>query len=100
MAFAAVTLAPSWAVAAGSLVGSLAGSSFFAGAVAPIERTLAFGLGASPPMLKTFGAPSFVMTGLFNSADPDEPSVGRFAMVGVCRGGCCVAAGAACGCCA
>jgi len=61
----------------------------------PTERTFAFGLGASPPMLRTFGAPSFVVTGLFNSEDPDEPSAGRFAIVGVGRGACCEPADAA-----
>jgi len=92
IALAAVTLAP----ASGT---SFLTSSFLAAGgavVAPMVRTLAFGLGASPPMLSTFGAPSFVVTGLFNSADPDEPSVGRFAIVGVGLGGCCE--DAACGC--
>lgn len=91
IALAAATFAPASAVA---------GVSFFAGVEAagvPIERTLAFGFGASPPMLRTFGAPSLTVTGLFRS--PAEPSAGRFAIVGVCRGACCAAAGAACGCC-
>lgn len=61
-----------------------------AGASPPIDRTLAFGAGASPPMLRTFGAPSFVVIGLLRAADvlagPAEPSVGRFAIDGVCAG--------------
>jgi hypothetical protein len=56
-------------------------------------------LGTSPPMLRTFGAPSFVVIGLFNSADPGEPSAGRFAIVGVGLGACCEVADAAWGCC-
>jgi hypothetical protein len=95
IAFAAATFAPASA-------GASAGVSFFVagGGVAgvPIERTLALGFGASPPMLSTFGAPSFVVIGLLSSAAPAEPSAGRFAMVGVGRVPC--GWGAACGCCA
>lgn len=80
IALAAATLAPA----------SAGGASFFASSFlaaggadgAPIERTLAFGLGASPPMLRTLGAPALTVTGLFKSAD--DASVGRFAIVGVC----------------
>lgn len=95
IAFAAATLAPVSA-------GASAGVSFFVavGGVAgvPIERTLAFGFGASPPMLSTFGAPSFVVIGLLSSAAPAEPSAGRFAIVGVGRGPSCW--DAVCCCCA
>lgn len=91
MALAAVTLEPSSGLAS-SLLSAAAASFFgssFAGAVPPIVRTLAFGLGASPPMLRTFVPPSFATVTLADgSADAAAGSVGRFAMVGVCLGAC------------
>jgi hypothetical protein len=99
---AAVILAPASAGVAAADKDAAAGVSFFVSALGaagtPIERTFAFGLGASPPMLRTFGAPSFVVTGLFNSEELAEPSAGRFAIVGVGFGACCGVADAAWGC--
>lgn len=94
-ALAAVTLAPSSGVDSSLASAGAAsfGSSLGGAEVPPIVRTLAFGLGASPPMLKTFVPPSFAtVTLVVGSGDAAAGSVGRLAMVGgVCLGGwfCC-----------
>lgn len=88
IAFAAVTLAPSSAAASfdSGVASSVFGSSL-AGAVPPIERTLALGLGASPPMLRTLVPPSFWTVGFgAGSEDAAAGSFGRLAIVGVCLG--------------
>lgn len=86
IALAAATLAPASGVEAAAVGAGLSLLSVFVAGVdvagRPIERTFAFGFGASPPMLSTLGAPSFVVTGLFSSAEDDEPSAGRLAIVG------------------
>jgi len=95
-------LAPASDGVAAEDAAAVAGASFLAAvaAGAPIVRTFALGFGGSPPMLSTLGAPSLVVTGLYSSTDADEPSAGRFAIVGVGLGAGCEAAEAACGCCA
>jgi hypothetical protein len=85
IAFTAATLLPAAGVAslAGFAGSSFLGSSFLA-AGTPIDKTFAFGAGASPPMLRTLGPVSLVVTGLFNvpaGAVPTGASE-RFAMVG------------------
>lgn len=89
IAFAAVTLAPSSAAASldSGAASSVFGSSL-AGAVPPIERTLALGLGASPPMLRTLVPPSLRTVGFGAGSEDAAGSFGRLAMVGVCRGAC------------
>lgn len=103
IALAAMIFAPSDADAGASFfTSSFFGSSFLAAAGVLIERTFAFGAGASPPMLRTLGPPSLVVTGLFSvpaAAEPVDPSVGRLAIVGTLAGGL-SCAGAGWGCCA
>ena len=84
IAFKAVALAPS----------SADGASFFAGVVAPIERTFAFGAGVSPVIDSTL---AFGGAAEADGASTEEPAgvdvlpdtsfpIGRLAMTGVCRG--------------
>lgn len=98
IALAAVTLDPSSAV--GSLVSGAASAvlgSSLGGAVPPIERTLALGFGASPPMLRTLAPPSLETVGFgAGSEEAAAGSFGRLAMVGVCLGACCCCCAACC----
>lgn len=97
MAFAAAALEPASGLASAAEVSSFFGSSL-AGAVPPMDRTLALGLGASPPMLRTFVPPSFAMVTLAVGWEEVAAASGRLAMVGVCFGACCFGCDGCCCC--